>query len=140
MMIKNNMPLQKRMIRYADAPAFFSISPSTLRRYAIKAQAIVKLNQTALVDLQIFSEYLSVVNQNQKSSSNSKKNEQSFERRLLTIRDTAFAYSISESKARREATLAGALVKIGRCSLINIECFEEHLNLCRITDETFYRC
>lgn len=143
-MENNVLTLSKRTVRYADAPDILGISPSTLRRYAIKHNLIYKLNQTCLVDVDQLNHILCSPSPSRKrrgkieftDDSDFKK---SIGRKFITFKEGAYIYSISESKFRREAQLAGAVVKIGRSSRVRVDLFESHLRLCRITDEHFYK-
>ena len=137
----------KRLARYSDGPELYSISPTTFRRTAIAAHAVVKLNQTARVDLSIFDDYLAGLKFKsndspkwvaKKNSSNSK-TELLKNKKLISIKEGALTYSMSESKFRREACNANALVKIGALARVNTLVFEKYIEESRIIDSTYYR-
>lgn len=142
-----NTTYSKRLARYSDGPTLYSISATTFRRTAIAAHAIVKLNQTARVDLIIFDEYLKTQRDKTTSASaylkekvdSNKKNELTKSKKLISIKEGALIYSMSESKFRREASNANAVVKVGALTRVHTDLFENYLKESRITDPTYYR-
>lgn len=137
----------KRLARYSDGPSLYSISPTTFRRTAIAAKAIVKFNQCARVDLIIYDEYLSNLRAESTGTSkwltrkdgSSPKSELVKRKKLISIKEGALIYSVSESKFRREASNAKAIVKVGGLARVHTGLFENYLEESRITDSAYYR-
>ena len=137
----------KRLARYSDGPSLYSISPTTFRRTAIAAKAVVKLNQCARVDLFVYDEYLSSLQSESAGASkwltrkdgSNQKSEFATRKKLISIKEGALIYSVSESKFRREASNAKAIVKVGTLTRVHTGLFENYLEESRITEATYYR-
>ena len=132
--------LRRQFLRYQEAELVYSMTHRKLLEIAGKAGAIYRIDNTVLINRDIFNEYLEQF----REPSTWKYSDQLDDMDLKMMKRDFFTYKIgmdyygfSIRPLMRIAREAGAFYKIGKIVLINRECFDAYLRKTRCKEEKF---